>query len=41
MADTFKSFLSKYRDKTGSDAIETSRYGEPGYWISTRFMGCQ
>jgi recombination protein RecA len=34
----FKSFLNKYREKTGSDAISESRYGEPSYWISTGSM---
>jgi len=34
----FKSFLNKYREKTGSDAISDSRYGEPSYWISTGSM---
>ena len=34
----FKSFLNKYREKTGSDSIAQSRYGEPKYWISTGSM---
>ena len=34
----FKSFLNKYREKTGSSAISESRYGEPKYWISTGSM---
>ena len=34
----FKSFLNKYREKTGSNAISESRYGQPGYWISTGSM---
>ena len=34
----FKSFLNKYREKTGSNAISESRYGEPEYWISTGSM---
>ena len=38
MADKLKSFLSKYREKTGSDSILNSRYGEPSYWISTGSM---
>lgn len=38
MGANFKSFLNKYREKTGSDAIISSRYGEPSYWISTRSM---
>ena len=35
---TFKNFLNKYREKTGSNAIAESRYGEPSYWISTGSM---
>ena len=38
MGANFKSFLSKYREKIGSDSILNSRYGEPGYWISTGSM---
>ena len=34
----FKSFLNKYREKTGSSSIAESRYGEPKYWISTGSM---
>lgn len=34
----FKAFLNKYREKTGSSAVSESRYGEPGYWISTGSM---
>ena len=34
----FKSFLNKYREKTGSNSIAESRYGEPKYWISTGSM---
>ena len=34
----FKSFLNKYREKTGSSSISESRYGEPSYWISTGSM---
>lgn len=34
----FKSFLNKYREKTGSNSVMESRYGEPGYWISTGSM---
>lgn len=34
----FKKFLSKYREKIGSNSIMESRYGEPSYWISTGSM---
>ena len=34
----FKAFLNKYREKTGSNSVMESRYGEPGYWISTGSM---
>lgn len=35
MGANFNNFLKKYREKTGSDSITESRYGEPSYWIST------
>lgn len=38
MGANFKNFLSKYREKIGSDSIMNSRYGEPSYWISTGSM---